>query len=87
MKPLRFMPSTQSPMWPVACGTELMPVLHAFVGGQLTWIISGVMKCGRNTNSTTSRMVSHGMNAAIMAGMLRRRRSPASTANANAHRM
>jgi len=87
MKPVRFMPSTQSPMCPVACGTELMPVLHAFVGGQMTWIVSGVMKWGRNTNSTTSRMVSHGMNAAIMAGMLRRISSPASTAKPNAHRM
>jgi hypothetical protein len=39
------------------------------------------MKWGRNTISTTSRMASHGMNAAIMAGMLRRSSSPASTAN------
>ena len=42
------MPSTQSPMWPVACGTELMPVLQAFVGGQVTWMVSGFMKWGRN---------------------------------------
>jgi hypothetical protein len=81
------MPSTQSPMWPVACGTELMPVLHGALSGQFIGTVSGVRKWGRNTNSMTSRMVSHGMNAAIMAGMLRRRRSPASTANPNAHKM
>ena len=48
---------------------------------------AGSWKWDRNTNSTTSRMASHGMNAAIMAGMLRRSSSPASTANPNAHRM
>jgi hypothetical protein len=50
-------------------------------------IIGGVMKWARNTNSTTSQMTSHGMNAAIMARMLRRISSPASRANSNAHKM
>ena len=75
-------------MRPVACGTELMPSPHP--GGRMQafrWTVSGARKCGRNTNSTTSRMASHGMNAATMAGMLRRISSPASTANPNAHRM
>ena len=87
MKPVRFMPSTQSPMCPVACGTELMPVLHPCGGAHFPWTVSGVMKWGRARNSTTSRMASHGTNAATMAGMLRRSSSPASTANPNAHRM
>jgi hypothetical protein len=59
---LPFMPSpsTQSPMWPVACSTELMPMLHPCGGPQFPWAVSGVMKWGRNTNSITSRMAATG---------------------------
>jgi hypothetical protein len=81
-----FVPSTQSPMRPVGCGTELMPTLHPCGGPQFPWAVGGVMKCGRSRNSMTSRMASHRMNAATMAAMLRRSSSPASTANPNAHR-
>jgi hypothetical protein len=84
--------STQSPMWPVAGGMALMPE------PPLTWpkqplavalhgIVRGASKLGRTRNSTTSRMASHGTNAAIIAGMPRRSSSPASTANPKAHRM
>ena len=75
-------------MRPVACGTTPMPSPQP--GGlrqAFRETVSGARKCGRNRNSTTSRMASHGMNAAIIAGMLRRSSSPASTANPNADRM
>jgi hypothetical protein len=42
---------------------------------------------GATEDAFTSPMTSRGINAAIMAGMLRRITSPASTANPNAHRM
>jgi len=83
---LPFWLSTQSPMRPVFCGTKPMPLPHE-VGAQACLAVSGARKCGRSRNSTTSRMASHGTNAAIMAGMLRRSSSPASTPNPNAHRM
>jgi len=83
---LPFWLSTQSPMRPVFCGTKPIPLPHEF-GAQFSVAVSGARKCGRSRNSITSRMASHGMNAAIMAGMLRRSSSPASTANPKAHRM
>src|SRR5580704_15234761 len=87
--------STQSPMWPVAGGMALMPepppppLLLLKQPLAVAWhdITSGASKLGRTKNSITSRMASHGMNAAIIAGTLRRSSSPASTANPNAHRM
>ena len=80
-------PRTQSPMWPVSGGTAPMPLSPEHPFAQYCRNVRGAWKLGRSKNSTTSRIASHGMNAAIMAGMLRRSSSPASTANPNAHRM
>ena len=77
-------------MWPVTCGTETEAVAACTYRSARqfrTVNVRGPGSAGGSTNSTTSRMASHGMNAATMAGMLRRSSSPASTANPNAHRM
>jgi hypothetical protein len=79
-------------MWPVAGGMALMPEPPLPWPKQapamaLHGTVTGASKFGRSRNSITSRMVSHGMNAAIIAGTVRRSSSPASTANPNAHRM
>ncbi len=72
-------------MWPVACGTELMPVLHPVGCGQFTWAVGG-HEVRPEHELDHEPMASHGMKARL-AGMLRRISSPASTANLNAHRM
>jgi len=76
-------------MWPVTGGMKRRPLppKHDCDEAQLCRNVSGAWKWGRSTYSTTSLMASHGMNAATIAGMLRRISSTASTANPNAHRM